>query len=182
MNISILETNPLALYKDNFFEDDKEKNIATGIAHLIHFLYSGLHFTSPIYREIEPVDFSKILKLVFEAIDYTRNNRHRVQELNDAIHYFGLDGHERIPSYVDIAMMRNIRKEGVVRAHVFNSCRWIGAYLKEHEIDKLLLKQERSTEIVFSKVDEELLSTIDNALKIIEEQLEIIKKAREKLS
>ena len=182
MNISILETNPLALYKDSFFEDEKDENIAIGIAHLINYLYSGQNFISPIYREIEKVEYSKILNLVFEAIDYTRNHRHRGQELNDAIHFFGLDGHERIPSYVDIANMRNIRKEGVVRSHVERSACWIGSYLKDHGIDKLLLKQDSDKEVVYEKVDEELLSIIDNAVKVIEEQLEIIKNARAKLS
>ena len=144
-------------------------------------MYSGQNFTSPIYREIETVDYSKILYLVFEAIEYARNYRHRYQELKDAIRYFGLDGHERIFSYVEIANMRSIRKEGCVRSHVLKSARWIGYYLRDHEIDKLLLRQEPSREVVIAKIDKELLSTIDEAIKTIEEKLKIIKEARAKL-
>lgn len=175
MDISILETKPLELYQSTFFHNEKDENIAKGIGHLIYFLYSGEVFPNPVYREIEKVDFDIIRNMVFEALDYARKCGPRThnQEIDDAIHFFGLDGYERIPSYVEIAEIRNVHKVSVIESHVMRTAARIGDYFQKHHIDTMFLHP---------KTSENMIDIIDEMIASVEKMLEKVKAARERIS
>ena len=181
MDISILATQPLQLYKDSFFKSAHDEYVAKGIGYLIHYLYSGTIFPTPVFKEIKRVDFEIIRKMVFKALDYAANCGYRkhTQEIDDTRHFFGLDGHERIPSYVEIAKIRNLQKVSVVEFNVKITAARIGVYLQNNCIDIMLTDPNGSNNSMDSL---DLLMMIDGIISDIEKMLAKVEEMRKKVA